>query len=97
MKGATTITMSTPLCEHCGDELEGSEQILCRECRNEAHGLCRWCGEHPPGADGEVCDPCAERSAIAVESGGFDGIEDLLALRAELAELPETEDPEPEV
>ncbi len=86
--------MSTTLCEHCGDELEGNEQILCRECRNEAHGLCRWCGEHPPGADGEVCDPCAERSAIAVASGSFDGIEDLLALRAELAELPETEDPE---
>src|ERR1035438_1603952 len=78
--------MSTTFCEHCGDELEGSELTLCRECRNEADGVCRWCGERPP-ADGEVCDPCAERSAIAVESGGFDGIEDLLALRAELAEL----------
>jgi hypothetical protein len=96
MKGAITTTMSTTFCEHCGDELEGSELTLCRECRNEADGLCRWCGERPP-ADGEVCDPCAERSAIAVESGGFDGIEDLLALRAELAELPETEDPDPGV
>ena len=85
--------MSTTCCEHCSDKLEGNEQTLCRECRNEADGLCRWCGERPPGADGEVCDPCAERGEIAVELGCFDGIEDALSSRGALDELPEAKDP----
>jgi hypothetical protein len=70
-KGATTTTISTTLCQHCGDELEGNELTLCRECKYEADGLCRWCGERPQ-ADGEVCDPCAERSALAIDTGSFD-------------------------
>lgn len=63
--------MPTTFCEHCGDELEGNELTLCRECKYEADCLCRWCGQRPQ-AHGEVCDPCAECAAIAIDTASFD-------------------------
>jgi hypothetical protein len=58
-------------CVACGEDLQGNEQDVCRECANEAAGMCRWCGARPPLADDYLCRPCAAHGDAAVETGAF--------------------------
>jgi hypothetical protein len=64
-------------CERCADPLEAQEREICRECINQAAGLCRWCGERPPGDDGELCAGCEADARRVCAAGSFDSISDL--------------------
>lgn len=63
--------MNTALCAHCGDELEGDERGLCRECANQAAGKCRWCSRRPPTADSDLCAVCEAAGTAAATAGTF--------------------------